>query len=263
MYRVLIVKPKYYYWIWFLLTSDRILASLIEGSAIPVKRHGLSGLVSAGGGGGAWFEDDYTDSSEWTQNGTEITVDDSYSDAVGGTAITQSSTNQRVYRSLPGDLNDELWYMDITMNSVSQNQYAQLFSVVLSSGNTYAYGTVDLIGIDLAEDNGSKVQIRGWARYTASGSGQIHCTGVLKDWNTVYYYRLSRDSSTQITLTLFTDEAGGTVASGFPQSATIPSDMGTGDYALDTIQHSNNATGDVRSQNWWATNVKIYDNEAP
>ena len=62
---------------------------------------------------------------------------------------------------------------------------------------------------------------------------------------------------------MFTDESGGTVASGFPQSAIVPSDMGTGDYALDTIQHSNFATGDVRSQSWWATNVKIYDDEAP
>jgi len=231
------------------------------GGAVGKKDFGVAVDVS-GGNGGAWFEDDYTDSSLWTQDGSEIDVDSNVSDAVGGTAITQTATNQRVYRSLTGDLNAELWYMDITMNSVSMNLYAQLFSVVLSGGTTYPYGTVDLVGVDLSQGS-SVVNIRGWSRYTASGSGQIHCSGVNKSHNTVYYYRLSRDSATQITLTLFTDESGGTVASGFPQSATVPSDMGTGDYVLNTIQHSNNATGDVRSQSWWATNVKIYDNEAP
>ena len=233
-----------------------------EGGALGKKDFGVAVDVSAPAPS-AWFEDDYTDASLWTQDGTQINVDSNVSDAVGGTAITQTATNQRVYRALPGDLNDELWYLDITMNSVSMNQYAQIFSVVVSAGTTYAYGATDVIGIDLSEANASNVRLRGWARYFGSGSAQVYTANQNKSYNTVYYYRLSRDSATQITLTLFTDESGGTVASGFPQSATIPSDMGTGDYALDTIQTSNIATGDVRSQSWWGTNVKIYDDEAP
>ena len=55
------------------MTSDRILASLIEGSAIPVKRHGLSGSVTSAGGGGD-YEYSGTHGYVWT-SGTGKQID--------------------------------------------------------------------------------------------------------------------------------------------------------------------------------------------
>ena len=56
------------------MTSDRILASLIEGSAIPVKRHGLSGSIGSAGGNGG-YEYSGTHGYIWTNNaGKQIDV---------------------------------------------------------------------------------------------------------------------------------------------------------------------------------------------
>jgi len=205
---------------------------------------------------GAWFEDDYTDASLWTQNGTEINVDSDYSDAVGGTAITNNASIQRVYRALPGDLNDELWYMDMKQNYITSIVNAQLFSINLTGGTNEVYGTIDLIGVLLAHINATDFSIVAWSRYTASSPTTK---------GTEYWYRLSRDTATTMTITLFIDEAGGTVASGFPQSQTILSTTGSSasGTALDTVQTSNFNSGDVRTQSWNGTDIKIYDNESP
>ena len=215
---------------------------------------------------GAWFEDDYTDASLWTQDGTEINVNSDYSDAVGGTAITNNASIQRVYRALPGDLNDELWYMDMKQNYITSIANAQLFSINLTGGTNEVYGTIDLIGVLLSHINATDFSIVAWSRYTASSpTGQVYTSAVNKTKGTEYYYRLSRDSATQMTMTLFTDESGGTVASGFPQSQTIASTAGSSvsGTALDTVQTSNFNSGDLRTQSWNGTDIKIYDNESP
>jgi len=55
------------------LTSDRLLASLISGSAIPVKRQGLSGFVASGGASG--YDYSGTHGYIWTNNaGKQIDV---------------------------------------------------------------------------------------------------------------------------------------------------------------------------------------------
>jgi len=215
---------------------------------------------------GAWFEDDYTDASLWTQDGNEINVNSDYSDAVGGTAITNNASIQRVYRALPADLNDELWYMDMKQNYITSTTYAQLFSINLTGGTNEVYGTIDLIGVLLAHIDATNFSIVAWARYQASSpTGQVYTSAQNKTKGVEYYYRLSRDSATQMTITLFTDEAGGTVASGFPQSQTIASTAGSSasGTALDTVQTSNFNSGDLRTQSWNGTDIKIYDNESP
>jgi len=241
-----------------------IIGSAKGGVTLPNKNNSTVGLGAAGNG--VFFEDDYTDASLWTQDGTEINVDDDYADAVGGTAITNNASIQRVYRSLPSDLNDELWYMDMKQNYITSTANAQLFTINLTGGTNEVYGTIDLIGVMLAHINATDFSIQAWARYTASSpTGQVYTTAQTKTKNTEYYYRLSRDSATQMTMTLFTDEAGGTVASGFPQSQTIASTAGSSvsGTALDTVQTSNFNSGDLRTQSWNGTNLKIYNDEEP
>ena len=153
------------------------------------------------------------------------------------------------------------------MTTISMNNHAQLFAPVISHDNVYAYGAVDLLGIDTVWDGCSAGydQLRGWCRYFDSGSGQIFATGVCLPIGTTFYARLQRDSATQATITMYEDADRTEVASGFPQVWTIPSDFGSSSSGtgLNTIQHSNFASGDVRAQAFKQTDVKIYDNEAP
>jgi len=241
-----------------------IIGSAKGGVTLPNENNSTVGLGAAGNG--VFFEDDYTDASLWTQDGSEINVDDDYADHVGGTAITNNASIQRVYREMPnGDLSDTLWYLDMTQNYISGTANAQVFSILVSGGNNEAYGTIDLIGLNLWYSNATDFGISGWCRYTDSGSTQVFTSNVIKTQNTEYYYRVSRDSATQMTVTLFTDEPGGTVAAGFPVSATIPSTMGSSvsGTALNTVQTSNFNSGDVRTQSWKGTDIKIYNDTEP
>jgi len=56
---------------WFLLMNDKLLASLVAGSATPVKKHGISGLPSAAAGNG------YPDGNCINGTATDIVVDTS------------------------------------------------------------------------------------------------------------------------------------------------------------------------------------------
>jgi len=241
-----------------------IIGSAKGGVTLPNENNSTVGLGAAGNG--VFFEDDYTDASLWTQDGTEINVNDDYSNAVGGTAITSNASIQRVYRALPGDLSDELWYMDMKQNYISSTTYATLFSINLTGGTNETYGTIDLIGVYLYHVNATLFSIQAWSRYTASSpTGQVTTSAVNKTKGTEYWYRLSRDTATQMTITLFTDEAGGTVASGFPQSQTIASTAGSSvsGTALDTVQTSNFNSGDLRTQSWNGTDIKVYNDVSP
>ena len=62
------------------MTSDRLLASLISGSAIPVKRHGLSGVVASGNGG--FSPQDISDLYAWYDANDEDTITKDGSDRV-------------------------------------------------------------------------------------------------------------------------------------------------------------------------------------
>jgi hypothetical protein len=71
------------------MTDKNLLASLISGSAIPVKRHGVSGVVSGGGNGG-FSPDDVDDLGAWY-------------DASDSTTITESSDRVSKWEDKKGD----------------------------------------------------------------------------------------------------------------------------------------------------------------
>jgi len=81
------------------MTDKNLLASLISGSAIPVKRHGVSGSISGGNGGfspddvddlGAWY--DASDSSTITESSNRVSK---WEDEKGDKDLVQTNTGRQ------------------------------------------------------------------------------------------------------------------------------------------------------------------------
>ena len=82
------------------MTNDRLLASLMSGSAIPVKRHGLLGVIAGGGNGGfdktgikVYYQ--FNEASGVLEN--KATTANGFSDGTGSTNDSQTVGSSVVY----------------------------------------------------------------------------------------------------------------------------------------------------------------------
>ena len=82
------------------MTDKNLLASLISGSAIPVKRHGVSGSISGGGNGG-FSPDDVDDLGAWYDASDSSTITESsdrvskWEDKKGDKDLVQTNTGRQ------------------------------------------------------------------------------------------------------------------------------------------------------------------------
>ena len=200
----------------------------------------------------ATFEDDYTTNTGWTQVGTLLDVDNIVADKVGATAVTSDA--ERVSKSLGVTLSNTLWYAEFELNVVSQSTDAELLPFLLAAGTAApASSTQDYCGFDVYELS----VIPRFRVHARNGSTNTYGTAINGVYNTLYYFRLTRTSATNLTLSIFTDSARTTHLSGSPQSVTIDSTVDT----LTTLIHSGWVAG--RTSNFSLDTTRVYNNASP
>ena len=212
-----------------------------------------------------FFESSYDSSTGWTQQGTQVNINDDFADHVGGDPSTQASSAQRVYRSFGKTLDDEKWYAQFELTGTAVTDYNQTWVFHLTTGTRDPYnydGDVDGIGVQAGDPNGagSGFFIRGWSHHTVTSSGNTDGTLLTGSLGTTYYCTLSRESSTSCKLSVRTGSHTGSHISGSPDTFTS-SGIGT-IVDINTIQHAVFRSGDTgRTLTWKLTNTKIVNGE--
>ena len=83
-----------------------------------------------------FFESSYDSSTGWTQQGTQVNINDDFADHVGGDPTTQASSAQRVYRSFGKTLDDEKWYAQFELTGTAVTDYNQTWVFHLTTGTS-------------------------------------------------------------------------------------------------------------------------------
>jgi hypothetical protein len=175
------------------MTDKNLLASLVSGSAIPVKRHGLSGLVSSGGNGGftpnsisdlwAWFK---CESDFLTLSGDSIMVwnpqdedtDKQLISDTTGVAPDFADYNSRGIAQFDGT---EVMHTNDDSHTITQ---PMTFAIALKFPTAVNYSTI----FDVDDTSGGRIvhrnyqtsdkllQIANSANYESSDEGVISAT---------------------------------------------------------------------------------------
>lgn len=212
--------------------------------------------------GTASFTDNYSSTSGWTQTGAS-----SGGIAVTGGAATAdawqggSAANQRsLYKSLGVTLSNSRWIADIEYRFTAEAAGGTFYILALTAGTGW-HGDTNISQDGIAASHNKNPDgtncLKIISQDGTSVAGSAGCINISA--STTYYLRLERTSSTETTLSVFTDSNRLTHASGSPITFTIPSTV-TG---LATLMHINQI-GDGTGNTLTATldNVAVYDSSA-
>ena len=164
----------------------------------------------------ASFSDAYTTNSGWTDTGTKVTVDSGVADKVAWASI-DGDDEERTTKSLGLTLSDSQWTADFEFKHTAISSGENLYLGFMVSDASFRNGSVDGLGFGLA-DNGNIIMVaKDGASLTSNYPGTL--APIIDTW---YYARLERTTTTNLRLSIYTDEAHTTLL-GTAENFTIPS----------------------------------------
>lgn len=219
------------------------------------------------------FSDDYTNSQNWTQVGTNVTVNNGRVEYNNNAA---DGEQRRVYASLNSNLNPDgfgSWCLsvDFYYEEVPGSNGSDHMLVGLTAGNQaphvdcpdipctgYPAGTQDCIGIVFKTTTPTSNDREFAIRYReGSTSTEFTSTGItVPQTFTNYYILLEHLAPNILSLSVFSDSMRTNHISGSPVATSYPNTISN----LQFVQHSNNSQGAFsRYLNGYLDNLDIYD----
>ena len=205
--------------------------------------------------GDTTFQDRYTTNTGWTQTSTEITVDSTTADMCHFAGATASGAVYRaVHKALGSTLSDSKWIMRFKYVYTSTAGGGPLHLIAtLRAGTSDPTGSGDHIAIvHHAAYSGLIIDAKDGASATGNTTGLTLVAG-----NT-YYVQLERTTTTNITISAFSDATFTTHIANSPQSHTIASTAGN---SLTTLIHSNISTNGAEALTADIDEMEIYNNK--
>ena len=183
----------------------------------------------------------YDDTANWTKNGTTVTVDDVIAGICYGNGQTANTFEgvSKPFDSVDDEaISDSEWYMkfDFIIDS-GLNYYSKPFLLTAGAGNPQT-ADQDAIGFGFNGAVSSNATVF-WMWKIGSGSFSFISTtdhsgdnlALVKD--TQYYITLTRTSTTNITIYVYTDSDRTSQITNSPQSYNMSADIG----GLTHLQH--------------------------
>ena len=151
--------------------NNKLLASLVPGSAIPVIKHGISGLVAGGDGNGCFFTSDFTEDN-WDDLGNQ---DSNGGDDYSSTGIVSDKLRIIGDSTTAGQDSGAVASADTNPYSVSVDVKSSKFAPVPITSVQTAFGTFNFVAHPLfrghAEDKCAVIDLANVAYRPLVGNG--------------------------------------------------------------------------------------------
>tara|TARA_B100000809_G_C15059244_1_gene501746 strand:+ start:243 stop:1355 length:1113 start_codon:yes stop_codon:yes gene_type:complete len=208
------------------------------------------------------FNENYSDTTGWTQIGTEVEIINGQLEFINGAADgygpggSANGSQRRVYKSLGTTLNaNDAWSaeFEFTPSSVGTGSFTGHTLLALTAGiqepfndcpdlpcTGFPTGSQDGIIISYGSPNPGNGELHFRINTKDNTAEQGSLKIISNTLNITYYLRLERTSATDLKLSIFSDPTRTTHIPNSPITETIPNTV----EGLNTVQHGNTVRGD-------------------